>query len=94
MAGIVARLCERTAGRRVPALWPGGGLLHYTTHCVVVTAWRARSCEALPSTLEGPFIGGCGAARMTSTVLCGRGGSGRSIFTAGNGAELVSCAGH
>ena len=31
---------------------------------------------------------------MTSTVLCGRGGSGRSMFTAGNGAELVSCASH
>ena len=31
---------------------------------------------------------------MTSTVLCGRGGSGRSFFTAGNGAELVSCASH
>ena len=43
MAGIVARLCERTAGRRVPALGPGGGLLHYTTHCVVVTALWARS---------------------------------------------------
>jgi len=43
MAGIVARLCERTAGRRVPALGPGpGGLLHYTTHCVVVTALGAE----------------------------------------------------
>ncbi len=42
MAGIVARLRERTAGRRVPALWPGGGLLHYTPHCVVVTALGAE----------------------------------------------------
>jgi hypothetical protein len=42
MAGIVARLCERTAGRRVPALWPGGGLLHYIQHCVVVTALGAE----------------------------------------------------
>ena len=38
MACNAARLCERTAGRRVPALWPGGGLLRITPHCVVVTA--------------------------------------------------------
>ena len=42
MAGIVARLGERTAGRRVPVLGPGGGLLHCTPHCVVVTALGAE----------------------------------------------------
>ena len=38
----VARLCERTVGRRVPPLWAGGGLLHTTAHCVVVTALGAE----------------------------------------------------
>jgi hypothetical protein len=38
----VARLCERTVGRRVPPLWAGGGLLHTTPHCVVVTAQGAE----------------------------------------------------
>lgn len=38
----VARLCERTVGRRVPPLWAGGGLLHTTPHCVVVTVLGAE----------------------------------------------------
>ena len=38
----VARLCERTVGRRVPLLEAGGGLLHTTPHCVVVTALGAE----------------------------------------------------
>lgn len=38
----VARLCERTVGRRVPPLGAGGGLLHTTPHCVVVTASGAE----------------------------------------------------
>ena len=44
----VARLCERTVGRRVPPLWAGGGLLHTTPHCVVVTASGAElaSCTS------------------------------------------------
>ncbi len=58
MAGIVARLCERTAGRRVPALWPGGGLLHYTTHCVVVTALGAELRGFAEHTGSDGFITG------------------------------------
>ena len=44
----VARLCERTVGRRVPLLGAGGGLLHTTPHCVVVTALGAElaSCTS------------------------------------------------
>lgn len=38
----VARLCERTVGRRVQPLWAGGGLLHTTPHCVVVTVSGAE----------------------------------------------------
>ena len=38
----VARLCERTVGRRVPLLGAGGGLLHTTPHCVVVTVSGAE----------------------------------------------------
>jgi hypothetical protein len=42
----VARLCERTVGCRVPSLSSerrrGGGLLHTTPHCVVVTALGAE----------------------------------------------------
>jgi hypothetical protein len=38
----MARLCERTVGRRVPLLLAGGGLLHTTPHCVVVTALGAE----------------------------------------------------
>jgi hypothetical protein len=56
MAGIVARLCERTAGRRVPALWPGGGLLHYTTHCVVVTASGAELVSFANHTGSGGLL--------------------------------------
>jgi hypothetical protein len=44
----VARLCERKVGRRVPLLGAGGGLLHTTPHCVVVTALGAElaSCAS------------------------------------------------
>ena len=48
----VARLCERTVSRRVPPLWAGGGLLHTTPHCVVVTAWLVRSWRASRATLD------------------------------------------
>jgi hypothetical protein len=43
----VARLCERTVGRH-PQLGAGGGLLHTTPHCVVVTASGAEraSCTS------------------------------------------------
>ena len=42
MSCSVARLCERTVGRRVPLLGAGGGLLHTTPHCVVVTVQGAE----------------------------------------------------
>jgi hypothetical protein len=51
MACNAARLCERTAGRRVPAL-PGGGLLRITSHCMRVTVRRARSCRPVGGTLN------------------------------------------
>lgn len=48
----VARLCERTVGRRVPQLGAGGGQLHTTPHCVVVTALLVRSRGALRPALD------------------------------------------
>jgi hypothetical protein len=57
----VARLCERTVGRRVPLLEAGGGLLHTTPHCVVVTALGAELASCASHTKK---VGsnGCGAA--------------------------------
>lgn len=52
----VARLCERTVGRRVPQLGAGGGQLHTTPHCVVVTAWLVRSWRVARATLIHPFV--------------------------------------
>lgn len=88
----VARLCERTVGRRVPLLGAGGGQLHTTPHCVVVTALGAELRGFAEHTGRAVHSGGCGAAAMSSTLPSGRGGSGRSIPTAGNGAEPSSFA--
>jgi len=87
MACNTARLCERTAGRRVPAL-PGGGLLRITPHCMRVTVWRARSCRPAGGTLNLRLVHHrCGAWRdMESAALpCGRGGSGAEHHQRGQG---------
>ena len=85
----VARLCERTVGHRVPPLWAGGGLLHTTPHCVVVTALGAELATFGSHTRSGWFhrVRSCGVTE-SRTVPCGGGGSGRSTSAVGNGAEL------
>lgn len=85
----VARLCERTVGRRVPLLGAGGGLLHTTPHCVVVTALGAELATFGSHTerrlVQSPARSWCDME--STTLFCGRGGSGRSTPAAGNGAE-------
>jgi hypothetical protein len=55
----VARLCERTVGRRVPLLGAGGGLLHTTPHCVVVTALGAELVSFASHTEQAVGSIGC-----------------------------------
>lgn len=96
MAGIVARLGERTAGRRVPirSFSEGGVAACCTIHRIV--SWLPHGgCgagELCEPHWKRRFIGGCGAAAIRSTLPCGRGGSGRSSSAVGNGAEPRSCA--
>lgn len=89
----VARLCERTVGRRVPLLRAGGGLLHTTPHCVVVTAELVRSRGALRPALNGGGfhrVRSCGVTE-SRTVLCGGGWRGRSLSVVGNGRSRELC---
>jgi hypothetical protein len=73
----VARLCERTVGRRVPLLGAGGGLLHTTPHCVVVTALGAELVSFAGHTEQAVGSIGCGAAALRKAAL---------IFAVGVGA--------
>ena len=88
----VARLCERTVGRRVPLLWAGGGLLHTTPHCVVVTVQGAELVSCASHTERRWFQRVRSWRDMESATLpCGRGGSGRSIPAVGNGRSRELC---
>ena len=77
----VARLCERTVGRRVPPLWAGGGLLHTTPHCVVVTALGAELASCTSHTERRLVHHRCGAAALRKAALS---------FVAGAGAGGAS----
>ena len=65
----VARLCERTVGRRVPLLGAGGGLLHTTPHCVVVTALGAELASCASHTEQRLVNRRCGAAALRKAAL-------------------------
>ena len=82
----VARLCERTVGRRVPPLWAGGGLLHTTPHCVVVTALGAELVSFANHTERRWVHHRCGAAALRKAAHslaagAGAGGALRRLAT-------------
>lgn len=88
----VARLCERTVGRRVPPLWAGGGLLHTTPHCVVVTVLGAElvSCASHTERRQVQRVRSCGVTE-SRTFPCGGGGSGRSTSVVGKARSRELC---
>ena len=96
-AGILKHVARLLKGdlppRRVPPLWAGGGLLHTTPHCVVVTASGAElaSCTSHTEQAVGSSpVRSCGVTE-SRTVFRGGGGSGRSIPAVGNGRSRELC---
>ena len=85
----VARLCERTVGRRVPLLGAGGGLLHTTPHCVVVTVRGAELASCASHTKQAVGSSWCGAAALRKaahSLAAGAGADGASLRLAMGGA--------
>jgi hypothetical protein len=88
----VARLCERTVGRRVPLLGAGGGLLHTTPHCVVVTVSGAELASYASHTERRLVQRVRSWGDMESATLpCGGGWRGRSLSVVGNGRSRELC---
>lgn len=88
MRGSVARLCERTVGRRVPLLGAGGGLLHTTPHCVVVTVQGAELASCASHTEQAVGSNRCGAGAIWKAphfLAVGVGAGGALQWWAGHG---------
>ena len=89
-SGEALRAHSRPPGPGALAGWRPAAL--YIALCRGYRLAGAELVSFANHTGRAGLCGWCGAATIRSTLPCGRGGSGRSFFTAGNGAEPRSLA--